>query len=110
VERHSRSNRGSHFLQPTEERQGGGEVILSSGMIPAADRRGDRRDLCQRQRPGGAHLGSAATASLDIAGQRIGALTVDRLGLFEFAFRELPAGRLVGVALVFAGAMLVRLT
>ena len=55
-------------------------------------------------------LGSAATATLVIAGQLIGALTVDRLGLFEFAFRGLSAGRLVGVALVFIGAMLVRLT
>ena len=53
-------------------------------------------------------LGSAATASLVIAGQLIGALTVDRLGLFDFAFRGLSAGRLVGVALVLAGAMLVR--
>jgi hypothetical protein len=32
------------------------------------------------------------------------------MGLFEFAFRGLSAGRLVGVALVFVGAMLVRLT
>jgi transporter family-2 protein len=55
-------------------------------------------------------LGSAATATLVIAGQLIGALTVDRLGPFEFAFRGLSAGRLVGVALVFVGAMLVRLT
>jgi bacterial/archaeal transporter family-2 protein len=55
-------------------------------------------------------LGSAATATLVIAGQLIGALTVDRMGLFEFAFRGLSTGRLVGVALVFVGAMLVRLT
>jgi hypothetical protein len=53
---------------------------------------------------------SAATATLVIAGQLIGALTVDRMGLFEFAFRGLSAGRLVGVALVFVGAMLARLT
>ena len=55
-----------------------------------------------------ARLGSAATASLVIAGQPIGALTVDRLGLFDFGFRGLSAGRLVGVALMLAGAMLVR--
>ncbi len=55
-------------------------------------------------------LGSAATATLVIAGQLIGALTVDRLGLFEFAFRALSAGRLVGVALVLFGVLLVRLT
>ena len=55
-------------------------------------------------------LGSAATVSLVIAGQLIGAMMVDRLGLFDFALRGLSAGRLAGVALVFAGALLVRLT
>ena len=35
---------------------------------------------------------------------------VDRLSLFDFAFRGLSAGRLVGVALVLAGGMLVRFT
>jgi len=55
-------------------------------------------------------LGSAATLCLVIAGQLIGALTIDRLGLFGFPFRDLSPGRLVGVGLVFAGALLVRLT
>ncbi len=55
-------------------------------------------------------LGSAATVSLVIAGQLIGAMMVDRLGLFDFALRGLSAGRLLGAALVFAGALLVRLT
>ena len=55
-------------------------------------------------------LGSAATLCLVIAGQLIGALTIDRLGLFNFAVRDLSPGRIVGVALVLAGALLVRLT
>ncbi len=35
---------------------------------------------------------------------------VDRLGLFDFPVREVLAGRFLGAALVFAGALLVRLT
>ena len=72
--------------------------------------RGDRRDLCQRQRSGRAPAGAAATACLVIGGQLIGAMIVDRLGLFDFTVREVSAGRLVGVALVLSGALLVRLT
>src|SRR5208282_2761028 len=33
MERHSRANRASRFLQPTQERQGAGEEILCCGMI-----------------------------------------------------------------------------
>ena len=55
-------------------------------------------------------LGSAALLCLIIAGQLIGALAIDRFGLFAFAVRELSVGRIVGVALVAAGALLVRLT
>lgn len=54
-------------------------------------------------------LGAAATLCFAIAGQLIAALTIDRIGLFNFAVRELTLGRIVGVALVFAGAVLVRL-
>jgi bacterial/archaeal transporter family-2 protein len=55
-------------------------------------------------------LGSAATATLVIAGQLVGALMVDRPGLFDFSVREISPGRLAGAALVLSGAMLVRLT
>jgi transporter family-2 protein len=55
-------------------------------------------------------LGAAATLCFAIAGQLIAALTIDKLGLFGFAERELSPGRIVGVLLVFAGAVLVRLT
>ena len=55
-------------------------------------------------------LGAAAMLCLVIAGQLLGAMIVDRLGLFEFAVREFSLGRVVGVLLVFAGAVLVRLT
>ena len=54
-------------------------------------------------------LGVAATFCLVIAGQLIAALTIDRLGLFSLAVRELSVGRIVGVALVIAGALMVRL-
>jgi transporter family-2 protein len=55
-------------------------------------------------------LGVAATFCFLIAGQMIAALTIDRLGLFAIDVRELSLGRIVGVALVIAGALLVRLT
>ena len=55
-------------------------------------------------------LGAAATFSFVIAGQLIAALTIDRLGLFALEVRELSVGRIVGVALVIAGAIMVRLT
>ena len=55
-------------------------------------------------------LGAAATLCFVIAGQLLAAMTVDRLGMFGFVTRELSAGRIVGVLLVFAGAVLVRLT
>jgi bacterial/archaeal transporter family-2 protein len=55
-------------------------------------------------------LGSAALLCLVIAGQLLAAVTIDRLGLFSFAIREFSIGRVVGVALVFAGAVLVALT
>jgi transporter family-2 protein len=39
----------------------------------------------------------------------MGALVIDRFGLFGLAMRELSFGRLVGAALVLAGALMVRL-
>jgi bacterial/archaeal transporter family-2 protein len=55
-------------------------------------------------------LGAAAMFGFIIAGQLMAALTIDRLGLFAFDVRELSVGRIVGVALVIAGAIMVRLT
>ena len=55
-------------------------------------------------------LGAAATLCFGIAGQIAAAMTIDRLGWFGFAVRDLSPGRLVGAILVLAGAVLVRLT
>ncbi len=54
-------------------------------------------------------LGSAATLTFVMAGQIVGALAIDRFGLFGFALRDLSAGRILGVAMVMAGALLVGL-
>ena len=55
-------------------------------------------------------IGVGALLCLIVAGQLIGALAIDRFGLFGIAMRELTLGRAVGVFLVFVGASLVRLT
>ena len=55
-------------------------------------------------------LGAAATLCFVIAGQIIAAMIIDRFGLFDFAVRDLSPGRVIGVILVLAGAVLVRLT
>jgi transporter family-2 protein len=55
-------------------------------------------------------LGSAATLGFVMAGQLGCALAIDRFGLFGFGLRDLSLGRIAGVALVIAGALLVRLT
>jgi transporter family-2 protein len=54
-------------------------------------------------------IGAGALLCLVVAGQLVGALTIDRFGLFGLAARELSFGRLAGAALVFAGALMVRL-
>jgi transporter family-2 protein len=54
-------------------------------------------------------IGAGALLCLVVAGQLVGALTIDRFGLFGLAARELSFGRLTGAALVFAGALMVRL-
>jgi transporter family-2 protein len=54
-------------------------------------------------------IGAGALLCLVVAGQLLGALTIDRFGLFGLATRELSFGRLAGAALVFAGALMVRL-
>ena len=55
-------------------------------------------------------FGSAATLSFVMAGQLLSALVLDRYGLFGLATRDLSLGRIGGVAMVIAGAALVRLT
>ncbi|WP_158815674.1 DMT family transporter [Methylocapsa sp. S129] len=55
-------------------------------------------------------IGAGALLCLVVAGQLIGALAIDRFGLFGLAIRELTLGRVAGVFLVFVGALLVRLT
>ena len=54
-------------------------------------------------------IGVAAVMALGIAGQLIAALFLDRYGLFDLAQRELSAGRVSGVLLVFVGALMVRM-
>ncbi len=55
-------------------------------------------------------LGAAATLCFVIAGQLTAAMAIDRLGLFGFTMREASLGRVTGVLMVLAGALLVRLT
>jgi len=45
-----------------------------------------------------------------MAGQLASALVIDRFGLFGFGLRDLSLGRIGGVGMVIAGALLVRLT
>jgi transporter family-2 protein len=53
-------------------------------------------------------LGVAALVSLAIAGQLAAGLVLDHFGLLGLAERSLSPGRAVGVALVFAGALMVK--
>ena len=55
-------------------------------------------------------VGSAAMMALAVAGQMLGALTVDATGLFGLAIRDLSPGRIFGTILVVFGAALVRLS
>jgi transporter family-2 protein len=55
-------------------------------------------------------IGAGALLCLVIAGQLIGALVIDRFGLFGLVLRELTFGRVAGACLVFIGALMVRLT
>jgi transporter family-2 protein len=54
-------------------------------------------------------IGAGALLCFVVAGQMLGALVIDRFGLFGLAARELSFGRLAGAALVLAGALMVRL-
>jgi transporter family-2 protein len=53
-------------------------------------------------------IGVAAIMALGIAGQLFAALLIDRLGLFDLLERGLSVGRVGGVAMVVAGALMVR--
>ena len=54
-------------------------------------------------------IGVAAVMALGIAGQLSAALVLDRCGLFDLAQREFSVGRVSGVLLVLAGALMVRM-
>lgn len=54
-------------------------------------------------------FGAAATLCFFIGGQLLAALAVDQFGLFGFAVRAATPGRVVGVAMVLIGAVLVGL-
>ena len=54
-------------------------------------------------------IGIAAVMALGIAGQLTAALLLDRFGLFDLVQRELSVGRVSGVLLVLAGALMVRM-
>jgi bacterial/archaeal transporter family-2 protein len=54
-------------------------------------------------------IGAGALLAFLVAGQLLGAMVIDRFGLFGLVVRELSVGRLVGAALVLAGALVVHL-
>jgi transporter family-2 protein len=54
-------------------------------------------------------IGIASVMALGIAGQLVAALLLDRFGMFGLLERGLTTGRVGGVVLVFAGALMVRL-
>lgn len=53
-------------------------------------------------------LGAATLVALILAGQAAASLTVDHFGLVGFTENPITPGRLVGIALVAAGVVLVR--
>lgn len=57
---------------------------------------------------GAPRIGVAATLTLAIAAQLATAVTLDHFGWLGLPARPITLGRLAGVALVFAGAVLVR--
>ena len=63
------------------------------------------RDLLDRAHP---RLGAAVFIGFAVAGQLIAGLVLDHYGLLGLAVREASPGRLAGVALLIAGAVLLR--
>lgn len=55
-------------------------------------------------------LGTAATMAFVVAGQLLAGLALDKIGAFGLVARELSMGRVAGAILLFAGALLIRLT
>ncbi|MEW9808163.1 DMT family transporter [Mesorhizobium sp. ZMM04-5] len=55
-------------------------------------------------------IGAAALMAFLVAGQLIAGLMLDRLGFLGMAVREISIGRVAGIVLLMAGALLVRLT
>ena len=89
----------------------------------SADRRADRRHARLFVRGGRSfsaafflfsaifltpRLGVAVVMSTVIAGQLISAVLLDKFGVIGMAVREATPGRLVGVALMIAGVVMIR--
>ena len=55
-------------------------------------------------------IGTAALMAFLVAGQLMAGMVLDRIGFLGIAVREISLGRIVGAALLLAGALLVRLT
>ena len=53
-------------------------------------------------------IGTGAMMGLAVAGQMFSALTIDSVGLFGVAARDLSSGRILGAAMVAIGAIMVR--
>jgi transporter family-2 protein len=53
-------------------------------------------------------IGATLALALVIAGQLTGALLLDRFGLFGFTPQAITPGRLAGVVMILAGAVLIR--
>jgi transporter family-2 protein len=55
-------------------------------------------------------IGAAALMAFLVAGQLMAGMLLDRVGFLGMAVREISFGRVAGVVLLLAGALLVRLT
>jgi transporter family-2 protein len=54
-------------------------------------------------------IGAAALMAFLVAGQLLAGMFVDRIGFLGVAVREISMGRIVGAALLLAGALMIRL-
>lgn len=55
-------------------------------------------------------IGAAAVMAFAVTGQLLAGILLDRVGFLGMAVRELSFGRVVGAAMLLAGALLIRLT
>ena len=54
-------------------------------------------------------IGAAALMAFLVAGQLLAGMVLDRIGFLGMAVREISLGRLIGAALLLAGALLIRI-